>query len=420
MDATIALKPKEENQLTKIILLQLLLLGVAFCFYSINRFSFPIGLKDIGATYQFSAIQISTLGTAFLLGQGLIDIPTGYLADKFNRRLLFFISVFGMGATVIGFVLFTTGFFTALFWRVAFGCTEGIFNICLFALAGMILPKRRAFLNNLMGAFYGIGGILGPTVYGLLNKSTGQWQLPLEMIAVATIAWAFVLLAFLRISDKNIPVLAFQKTHAPVGETFFGALNKLVRIPAMWKALTIPLLNLISQWGYGGLGAYLLITVKHVDVLFAGTVIALAFGLGPLVAPFFGYIADRLGRKYVIVTLSVILIIGLYVLFASDIVSHPALLVAAFCVGVGTHTIYWLGYTVVQDAVPPVYIGFATGITGGLGYLLASSTGFLIGIITHSFGYSAAVWIVLIAPEILVALCALLFLPAKPKIPEHV
>ncbi len=228
--------------------------------------------------------------------------------------------------------------------------------------------------------------------------------------------WALVLLAFLRIGDKHIPSLSSQKTKVPVGETFFGALNKLAHIPAMWKALPIPLLNLIPQWGYAGVGAYLLITVKHLDVLFTGTVFAFAVGFGPLVAPLMGYIADKVGRKYVIVVLAVIFMIGSYVLFASDIVSHPVLLAAALCIGVPSHAIYWLGYTVVQDAVPPGYIGFATGITGSLGYFIASSTGFLIGTITHNFGYLSAVWVVLIIPEILVALCALYFIPVKPKI----
>lgn len=407
---------KEEGRLTRIVILQLSLLGIGFCFYSINRFAFPIGLKDIGATFHFTAIQISTLGTAFLLGQGIIDIPTGYFADRFNRRFLFFFALFCIGATLIGFVSFTAGFGTALFWRVAFGCAEGMFNICLFALAGTILPKRRAFLNNLMGAFYGIGGLLGPFVYGFLFNRMGQWQAPLEILALGTIAWAFVLLAFLRVGDSNIPSLAFHKTQAPASETFFGALKKLARIPAMWKALLIPLLNLISQWGYGGLGAYLLITVRHFDVFFTSTIIALAFGLGPLVAPLLGYVADVFGRKYVVAVLAVVLVIALYVLFASDIVYRPVLLLAAFAVGVGTHTIYWLGYTVVQDAVPSVYIGFATGITGGLGYLLASSTGFFIGLITQSWGYLAAVWIILIAPEILVAIFALTLLPNRHSV----
>jgi MFS family permease len=415
MDATVASETKADNQLTKTILLQLLLLGAGFCFYSINRFAFPIGLKDIGQTYQFTAIQVGTLGTAFLLGQGIIDIPTGYFADKINRRFLFFVSVFGMGATLIGFIVFTYDFWSALFWRVAFGCTEGIFNICLFAFAGSILPRRRAFLNNLMGAFYGLGGILGPTIYGLLNQSAGQWQPPLVVIALATMAWSLVLLAFLRISDKDIPALALQRSLAPAGDSFFSALKRLARIPDLWKAITIPLLNLISQWGYGGLGAYLLITVKHVDVLFAGTVIALAFGLGPLVAPLLGLVADKFGRKYVIVVLAIVLIVALYVLFASDIVSGPALLVAAFFVGVGTHTIYWLGYTIVQDAAPPSHIAFATGITGGLGYLVASTTGFFIGLITQHFGYQAAVWSVLIAPEVAVVVCALALLPNRPR-----
>jgi MFS family permease len=405
--------------LTRAVLLQLLILGGGYFFYALNRFAFPVGLKDIGLTYAFTSMQISALGTVFLLGQGIIDIPTGYMADHLNRRFLFFISMLCIGLTVICFTMFTNGFASAVFWRVIFGMAEGTFNICLFALAGILLPKRRAFLNNLMGAFFAAGGFIGPILFGQLNAGSGQWQLPLQIFAVATMAYAFVMLFTLRVRDKDIPAIAFHKTKTPEGETFLGALIGLVKLPAMWKAMSIYIFNIITHWGYAGVGAYMLTKVKGVDTIFAGGVIATAFGISPLVSPFLGYTADKLGRKWIIVVLSLIIAASVWVLFASDVTYRPYLLIAAFLSGVGINTIYWLGYTVVQDAVPPLYIGFATGLTGGCGYFLASFSGWALGIVTQHFGHLTAVYGILMGCEILVALCAILWIPSKPKLEDY-
>jgi MFS family permease len=404
-----------KQRLTKAVWLQLCILGGGYMFYALNRFAFPVGLKDIGITYAFTAVQTSVLGTVFLLGQGIMDIPAGYMADRLNRRFLFFISMFLIGLMVICFTLFTTGFPSAVFWRVAFGMAEGCFNICLFALAGVLLPKRRAFLNNLMGAFFAVGGFLGPVLFALMSAKSGKWQRPLQIFAVATIVYAFVMLSSLRVKDKDIPALAFHKLKAAEGETFFSTLGTLVRMPKMWSAMTIYIFNIITHWGFAGVGAYMLTRIKHVDTLFAGSVIATAFGISPLVSPLLGYVADRVGRKPVIVILALIISGSLWVMLVSPTVYKPYLLIAAFLSGMGINTIYWLGYTVVQDAVPARFVGFATGMTGGCGYFVASFSGWAIGVITQGLGHLVAVYGILIGCEILVVLCALFLIPKKAE-----
>ena len=406
-------RPQEDQgTLTKAILLQIFILGGGFFFYMLNRFAFPIGLGSIGKTYGFNAVEISALGTVLLLGQGIIDIPAGYMADHLNRRMLFSVSLFFTGLTVICFTLFTRGFVSAVSWRIAFGLVEGVFNICLFGTLGALLPKRRGSLNTLITLFG--GGLVGPVLFSYIFTRVHQWQLPLQIFAAATMVYALVMLFTLRVERKDSPTRAFHKI--PEGETFFRVLKTMATRSATWKAMTIFLFNNITQWGYAGVGAYMLTKVKGVDIMFAGGVIGTAFGLGPLVQPFLGYTTDRIGRKPVIVPLSLIVAASMWVLFASDIVNKPVLLVAAFLSGVGINAIYTLGYTVSQDAAPPHYIGFATGMTGAVGYFVASFSGWAIGIVTKYFGHLTAVYGILIGSELLVALCAILWIPSKRKL----
>ena len=387
---------------------------MGFFFYTLSRFAFPIGLGDIGRTYGFNTVQISTLGTVFLLGQGIISMPAGYMFDHLNRRFLFSVSLFFIGLTVICFTLFTRGFVSAVFWRIVFGMTEGVFHICLFSSVGAILPSRRSFVTNVMALFS--GGIVGPILFGYIFTRVHQWQLPLQIFSAATMVYAFVMFFIVRVEDKDIPILARHRAQAPKGESFFSALKTMGTRSATWKSLTIFVFNIFALWGYAGVGPYMLTKVKGVDVMFAGGVFTTAFGLGPLAAPWLGYTADKVGRKPLIVFLSLIVAAGMWVLFASDIVNKPVLLVAAFLSGVGINAIYTLGYTVSQDAAPPHYIGFATGMTGAVGYFVASFSGWAIGIVTKYFGHLTAVYGILIGSELLVALCAILWIPSKRKL----
>jgi sugar phosphate permease len=182
--------------------------------------------------------------------------------------------------------------------------------------------------------------------------------------------------------------------------------------------LTIFVFNIFALWGYAGVGPYMLTKVKGVDVMFAGGVFTTAFGLGPLAAPWLGYTADKVGRKPLIVFLSLIVAAGMWVLFASDVVNKPILVVAAFISGVGINSIYMFGFTVVHDAAPAHYIGVATGMVGAFGYLAASISGWAIGIVTQHFGHLTAVYGVLIGSELLVALCAILWVPSRRKLLE--
>lgn len=71
-------------KISAIIWIQLLLLAIGYAFYSANRLSFSVGLKAIAAQLALTPIEVGTIGTIFTLGQALIDIPAGYLADRFG------------------------------------------------------------------------------------------------------------------------------------------------------------------------------------------------------------------------------------------------------------------------------------------------------------------------------------------------
>ena len=92
------MEQKNPLKIPKILWFQLFLLAIGYAFYSANRLSFGVGLKAVAASLSLTAVQLGTIGTIFTLGQALIDIPAGYLADRFGRKRML---IFGMVALAV-------------------------------------------------------------------------------------------------------------------------------------------------------------------------------------------------------------------------------------------------------------------------------------------------------------------------------
>ena len=94
--------------------------------YTICRTGFPVGLAAMGRQFHWTAFEAGVLATIFLLGQALVDIPAGYWVDRFDRKLVIFVGLFGIGLFTI-LVTFSTGFWSAFIdpvsslacWRAA-------------------------------------------------------------------------------------------------------------------------------------------------------------------------------------------------------------------------------------------------------------------------------------------------------------
>jgi len=407
MDAAGAKQKDQAAVITSMIIGQVILLGICNFFYALNRVGFPAGLSSVSRTYHFSVLQTTTLGTVFLLGQALADIPVGYLVDRVSRKVLLFWGVMGIGATTALFTFLTFNYSTALIWRVLFGVTEGVTNITLIATLGAMLPKRRGTLVSFNGASNALGSFVGPIGLALMIRSMGQWQMPLQIFSVATAIWSIIILFVLRVSDKDFPAMAEHKKRMPVGEGLGKAMARLFKNLRFCSGLVIFVFNAVALWGFAGVGAYILAHYKGLSTVFAATVLGTSYGIGGFGAPFVGYLSDKVGRWKPILVIALLNVASLAIMFCTPIVTHWVLIVTGLVFGCGQSSIYYMGYSVVQDRVDLDQVGLATGTTGAIGYLLGAFSGALIGFITQSAGYVTAVYIVLIVPELIVALGAI-------------
>jgi DHA1 family tetracycline resistance protein-like MFS transporter len=119
---------------------------------------------DIGRAADYVGI----FGAVWALMQFVFSPIQGALSDRFGRRPVLLISIFGLGADYVLMALAPN-----LAWlflgRVISGITAASFSTANAYIADITPPEKRAAAFGMMGATFGIGFVLGPTLGGLCS-----------------------------------------------------------------------------------------------------------------------------------------------------------------------------------------------------------------------------------------------------------
>ena len=119
------------------------------------------------------AAQIFGLfGATFAVMQFFASPVLGALSDRFGRRPVLLISIFGLGLDYVLMALAPN-----LWWlflgRIISGCCAASFSTANAYIADVTPPAQRAKAFGLMGSAFGIGFIAGPLMGGLLAQYLG-------------------------------------------------------------------------------------------------------------------------------------------------------------------------------------------------------------------------------------------------------
>jgi len=128
-------------------------------------------LLPAGWTLQQGFILLGFLTAVFSIAQFLATPILGQLSDRYGRRKLLAISLFG---TSISYLLFAYGIMTGnlillFFSRALDGVTGGNISIAQAAIADVTTPEKRARNFGLIGAAFGLGFVIGPFLGGKLS-----------------------------------------------------------------------------------------------------------------------------------------------------------------------------------------------------------------------------------------------------------
>ncbi len=119
-------------------------------------------------------ILLGFLTAIFPFMQFLATPILGELSDKFGRKKILALSLFG---TSVSYIIFAIGILTKnlplLFISRGFdGITGGNISVAMAAIADVTTPENRSKNFGLIGAAFGLGFILGPYMGGKLSDPT--------------------------------------------------------------------------------------------------------------------------------------------------------------------------------------------------------------------------------------------------------
>jgi len=147
----------------------------------------PYYAETFKASQTVTGILIASYALMQLIGAPIL----GRLSDRFGRRPVLLVSVFG---TFLGFLLL--GFANALWMlfasRILDGLTGGNLSVAQAYISDVTDEKSRSKGLGMIGAAFGLGFIIGPVTGGLLS----QWGYAVPALTAAAISFINLILIY--------------------------------------------------------------------------------------------------------------------------------------------------------------------------------------------------------------------------------
>ncbi|MEV0623422.1 MFS transporter [Nonomuraea sp. NPDC050404] len=324
----------------------------------------PLIREDLG----ISPSQAGLLAAAGTLTYALMQIPSGYLADRFDPKRLFVFGLLGINLLSITFALLDS-----FGWLVVNQAVSGVFRSLVFA-PGLLLISRQFREDRRATAMglYVAGGFssnillnaLGPVLVGPLG-----WRSLLILFAGSGL---LVLLAFAKLGD---PAPAKAGSRPPT----WADARELLAHRAVWLSGFVQFVRLAVVSGTAFWLPSLIVEDKGYSLGVAGAVVAIGAAVTAPSNFLGGWVSDRLGRPLAVIGVCLAMLavtIGL-IPFADTL---PALIAV-----IAVNSIFLQLYFGPLFAVPLRYVGTAnTGLVTGFGNFCAN-----LGGMAFSYGLGA-------------------------------
>lgn len=261
-------------------------------------------LKQIQSDLGLSAVQVSlAIGSAFAIANVLIGIPAGWIADRYNRKLVIWgaVSTWSAMTMLCGFA---TSFLMLFTVRAGVGLAEGMLPpSALSLIRDGVAPQRRA---RAFGTFTtaavigtGVAFLLGGALVDFVIKHPLHGvpilgEMPPWAVAVAMVGAAGLPLSLLAftIKDPGREAASDPRAQTTFKDTFvqFAAWRRIMIPLAVFSVTSAMLTNSVNLWFVSLLTSRFGLGPSEIGFT-AGLQLILLGPVGMLGA---GYLVDRL------------------------------------------------------------------------------------------------------------------------------
>ena len=330
----------------------------------------PLIREDLGITFT----QAGLLSVAATLAYGLMQIPAGFLADRFGPGRPYFFGLFGWSAMCIAFGMVHT-YWLALLTLLA----AGAFRAMLFApglalLASWFPTERRATAMSL----FMLGGFTGSILLALAGPFLAErygWRSAFIAFAVLGIGAALLYRAFAR--EK--PRAQALRQIAP------AEVLRLARYPIMWVCSGLQFVRFSVTTASNFWLPSLLVADRGLSVQTAGLVMAMSAALMAPSNTLGGYVSDRL-RNPPLVIGSALAILACTSALLAVVESIPLLLLIIAVNSIFLQFYFGPLFVVPMEALGPRFAGSATGFGNLFANIGGLSTAYALGVVKDQAG----------------------------------
>jgi MFS family permease len=318
-------------------------------------------------------LDIGILGAAFYLPYVLMQMPVGILVDKFGPRILLTFAVFLCGFSAYIFAN-ATHFDTTIISRALLGfCSATAFIGALKLITNWFDTSKLALLVGITQALGMMGASFGSGIVPIINDSLGWRQ------TFTVYAWVFfVLSALIFIVIRNKP--KDKLNGVPKNTTTYkSSIKSVLKNKQTWlNALYAGLIYAPSD-AMGELwGKEFIQNIHGLDSRFASTIISFLFIGWAIGGPLAGALADKVGRRPVMLGSALCGLITLPILFYVPNLSAFWLMFIMFIYGL-TNTGLIACYAIAGELHDKSNAGLSLGITNMLSVMLGAMLMPLIG-----------------------------------------
>lgn len=157
-------------------------------------------LPVFGAGYGLAEARLAVLVTCLSIGNIILQIPLGFLAERFGGRAMIIACAL---ANMTGALLLPLVVDTPLVWLVLLvvgGVGYGVYTMAMVELGTRFSGSMLVSGNAAFALMWGIGGIIGPPGSGAVMQQIGAPGLPL---VIATLSAFLVVLSIYRSLTRN-------------------------------------------------------------------------------------------------------------------------------------------------------------------------------------------------------------------------
>ncbi len=323
------------------------------------------------AFVQTSKYEFGVLGSAFYLPYVLMQMPVGYLVDRFGSRMLLTVAVLICSASALIFANAEV-IGTAMISRVLLGfCSATAFIGALKLITVWFEPKQLALLVGITQALGMIGGATGAHLAPYLNDVIG-WQSMFRLYAIIFFTLAILMYCVIRNRPDNDQAnTTYQRDSLPNSATLSQLkaviFNRYTWINALYAGLIYAPTDVLGElWG-----KEFLQKIHHLNPYTASHAISFLFIGWAIGGPCAGWLADHWGRKPVMILSAIMGATLLPLVFYVPGIPMGLIMLILFLYGI-SNTGLIASYTMAGELHSKELGGFSMAIANMLSVLLGS------------------------------------------------